>query len=443
MPDLYERRVSKKPPETGRSEVAKDRDRIVHSSAFRRLQGKSQIFGAHVSDFFRTRLTHSIECAQIGRAIARRITHEWETVVEDRDHLPDLVEAACLAHDLGHPPFGHNGERALRLRMEDRSHSLFEGNAQSFRLVTFLEPKTIGPVADDYDRWVGLDLTCTSLRAITKYPVVETDQMRNAEHPKFSVYRNSDELEYFDWLWDGTTLNAARTLATEIVDVADDIAYATHDFEDGVWSGMIPLYALFGEVDEEALEVLGVKVREKHPAATSNDVSEALFSLMVAAAWEADFDSEQLDWARRPFERTRQNVAYLKRLSAALIGVLIDSVVSDGRFISPSEALKLRMNVLTAMAWVWMIERSELATVQFGQRRLIEELFEAYFEDPLTLPRRQEVRGIEGALLPDKTWPQLARLICDHIAGMTDEYALAAHAAMFGGRPSFELRYAY
>lgn len=444
MSELYERFVGTAKREATRSEVAKDRDRVIHSSAFRRLQGKSQVFGVHTSDFFRTRLTHSIECAQIGRAIAKRVDTGWEEVVEERADFPDLVEVACLAHDLGHPPFGHNGEVALRQAMERRSHSLFEGNAQSFRIVTLIEPKSIGPVAPDIDRWVGLNLTRASLKAITKYPWVETSEMRNQPHPKFSVYRDEADEAYFEWLWDGDMAKASKTLATRIMDAADDITYATHDFEDGVWSGMIPTYKLFTDApDEAALGQIVEKLSERYDDINQDRAAEALQRLRDAAVWEARLAPEQLDWMRTPFERTRQNVAYLKRFTAALIGLLIDAVTPDGAFADPRADIRLQIDVLTAIAWIWMIERSDLATTQYGQRRLIDQLFEAYFEERLALPRREEVRDLEGELLPDGTWPQLARLICDHVAGMTDDYALAAHEAMFGGQAGIKLGYAY
>jgi dGTP triphosphohydrolase len=128
-------------PEENRSEVEKDRDRIVHSSAFRRLQGKSQVFGAEMTDYFRNRLTHSVECAQIGRAIAQRAdASDWQSAALSLEDFATSVEAACLAHDIGHPPFGHNGEEALSEALAQHLDGhLFEGNAHSFRIVTYVE----------------------------------------------------------------------------------------------------------------------------------------------------------------------------------------------------------------------------------------------------------------------------------------------------------------
>lgn len=203
---LYARYFEKNPPDPRgrRSPPTKDRDRLVHSSALRRLQGKSQIFGAGMTDFFRNRLTHSLECAQIGRAIAvRTAKSDSSEVVEHDAEFPDLVEAACLAHDLGHPPFGHNGELALRAKMIEHNDTLFEGNAQSFRIVSFVEPKDFGPTADG-DRWVGLNLCRSTLRAMMKYPWHETEEMRRRveddplRSEKFGCYAALEDREYFE-----------------------------------------------------------------------------------------------------------------------------------------------------------------------------------------------------------------------------------------------------
>jgi len=141
----------------------------------------------------------------VGRGIARRaVSSRWDEVVEDVADREDLVEAIRLAHDLGHPPFGHNGEAGLQTQMKIRGPSLFEGNAQSFRIVTLLEPKVFGQTTSEHDRWVGLNLSRTTLRSMCKYPVVETEHMRAEDHPKFGIYDEPDDHEYFDWLWDET-----------------------------------------------------------------------------------------------------------------------------------------------------------------------------------------------------------------------------------------------
>jgi predicted deoxyguanosinetriphosphate triphosphohydrolase len=210
---------------------------------------KSQIVGVDVGDFFRTRITHSLECAQIGRAIAEAVAEGGDVtgVVDDPRHLPDVVEAACLAHDLGHPPFGHNGEKALQGCMRVRNESLFEGNAQSFRVVTYVEAKHHGYTKHGRGtRPVGLNLTRATLRSLFKYPWPETKKMLEDEKAKFGVYDDPDDRAYFEWVWNGVPPKTS-VLSAQIMDTADDVAYAVHDLEDGVWGGMIPLYELLTE----------------------------------------------------------------------------------------------------------------------------------------------------------------------------------------------------
>ncbi len=453
MAALYDRFLirapSASPTAEDRSEVAKDRDRLIHSSGFRRLQGKSQIVGVEVGDFFRTRITHSLECAQIGRAIATAVAEkdDWHSVVEDPLHLPDLVEAACLAHDLGHPPFGHNGELALRAKMEKYAGSLFEGNPQSFRMVTFVESKFFGPTqtgAPDEDRWVGLDLTRTTLRALMKYPTVETAAMLSEQYPKFGAYRDRADVAYFTWVWHGD--QPAKTLAARIMDVADDIAYAVHDFEDGAWAGMIPLHDLL-HGNEHLTGLLEAKTLERD---RDDLFADGGFEPTLTALFEAD----QLEYLRLvPFDRTREARAALKNFTAMLIGELIAAVTAGGVFVEPAGDVARRIAVLKAMAWQWMIQRTDHETIQFGQRRLVERIFDGYWERPEMLPRREEWDAVDRSSKPQfalsyrraprRVWPEKARLICDHIAGMTDGYARDVYDQMYRGTQRRELRLTY
>jgi dGTPase len=413
-----------------RSDVAKDRDRIVHSSALRRLQRKSQIFGSQTSDFFRTRLTHTLECAQIGRAIALAAPNaDWGSVVEDPDDRADLVEAACLAHDLGHPPFGHNGEVALRDELHSRVGRLFEGNAQSFRVVTLLEPKTHGKPARGDDRWVGLNLTRTTLRAMTKYPWAENDDRVDAEHPKFSVYHDPLDEEVWEWVWDGAT--PARTLATSILDVADDIAYAAHDFEDGVWAGLIPLHDLLGR--EDALQPLAERLIKDGVFADEDAFQEAFFAMMGTIATS--------DWAKNPFDRSKHSRSYLKRFCAHQIEGFIRAVTDGDTFAPPTTATGQRLELLKTMARIWMIDRPDLRTKKFAQRQVIHDLFDGYLGDPGMLPSQEDLHEMTAAYLAAGDAPNVAhaRYVCDHIAGMTDLYAVGVHDEMYRGSQTLQL----
>jgi dGTPase len=434
--ELYERfseilDEARKGREPGRSPIAKDRDRVIHSGAFRRLQRKSQIVGVQSNDFFRTRLTHTLECAQIGRAIAGRAlnTEGLDTVVEEPSDLPDLIEVACLAHDLGHPPFGHNGEEALQRMMRKHAEGLFEGNAQSMRIVTRLEPKVFR------EKPLGLDLCATTLKAIVKYPCSEKRPQGTAEHPKFCFYVNDDDMAIAKWLY-GDLDTAERTLAAEMLEAADDIAYAAHDFEDGVWSGMIPLWELHQGIGD-ARERLARRLTERGDGEVNAD--QTLEDLLAPVKDDP--------WLMQPFSRARPHRSQLTNFCARLIGEFIEEVTPDGRFTKPlPDRVARRIAVLKAMAWEWMIEDPAQETVRFGQRRLVEDMFEGFWANPMMLPSsttdwlplKEESRANP---LDRVVWTEKARLICDHVAGMTDLYALHVHSEMFagGGAPNLRL----
>jgi dGTPase len=405
-----------------RSPVEVDRDRIVHSHAFRRLQRKTQIVGVHSIDFFRTRLTHTIETAQLGRAISKRL-HDgsWEQVVEAEAHLPDLVEAACLVHDLGHPPFGHTGEEALDELLRTRWGMRFEGNAQSFRIVTLLEPKKYQRLESPIGRPLGLDLTRATLRAMTKYPWTERRALAD-DVDKFGVYDNEDDLAYFAWIWDGSPEAATRTVAGNIMEAADDIAYAVHDIEDGTWARLIPIDQIV-QLEPWAVERIAALAARRYPGMFSNpavEVEEELRTLFGHL--------EKSSWARGPFDRSRRSEGGLKSFCSALTDDMLRRVTERGTLCwVDNEPLQRRIAVLKSIIWVWLIEPPELVTRRYGQRRIIRQLVDGFLDEPGMLPYQDEWRRVA-----DTDDQQRVRFVVDHVASMTDTYAALVHREMFG-----------
>ncbi|MEO6205906.1 MAG: deoxyguanosinetriphosphate triphosphohydrolase, partial [Mycobacteriales bacterium] len=268
-----QRWVDESPSLSGRGSYQRDRARVLHSSALRRLAGKTQVVEPDSANIPRTRLTHSLECAQIGRELGAALGCD-----------ADLVDAACLAHDLGHPPYGHNGEAALDLAAANCGG--FEGNAQSLRLLTRLEVKVPG---------AGLNLTRATLDAATKYPWPKREGTT-----KYGVY--DEDLPVFAWLRQGTP-DDLRSLETHVMDWADDVAYSVHDLEDGVVAGLVDLRELPGDASRVA------EVASRHYSPAGADEIAAVFTDLLAQPW----------WPQHYDGSTSSQIA-LRRATTALIG---------------------------------------------------------------------------------------------------------------------------
>jgi dGTPase len=225
--------------------------------------------------------------------------------------------------------------------------------------------------------------------------------------------------------------------------LADDIAYGVHDFEDGVWAGMVPLFELITAnprivalLESRVAELDAERMFAAEQLFSDGDCSRVLVEL---------FDSPDLDYLRQgPFDRTHEARSILKDMTAGVIGELIDAATEGGSFqpLTGDEARKL--GVLKAMAWQWMIDRTDIATIQFGQRRMIQRIFEGYWRQPAMLPRRDEWLKVKGeSAEEDGRWPEKVRLIRDHIAGMTDGYARDVYDQMYRGTQRRDLRLAY
>ena len=281
--EARERFVHEPNKRAGRTPFERDRARVVHSAALRRLSAKTQVMGAGTDDFVRNRLTHSLEVAQVARELGKALGCD-----------PDIVDSAALAHDLGHPPFGHNGEVALAEAAA--SCGGFEGNAQTLRILTRLESKTFG----DNGQSVGLNLTRATLAACVKYPWTLADAGDQA--PKFGAY--TDDLPIFDWLREGAPARR-RPIEAQVMDLADDIAYSVHDVEDGVFGGWFSLDAR--EID---LDAVWHVARDWYAAEATDDQLGAALDRLQALA----------EWPSGPYDGGRRARAGLKSLTSALIG---------------------------------------------------------------------------------------------------------------------------
>ncbi|MCW2783988.1 MAG: putative deoxyguanosinetriphosphate triphosphohydrolase [Marmoricola sp.] len=390
----------KRVPAPERTPFERDRARVVHSASLRRLAAKTQVLGPQSDDFVRNRLTHSLEVAQVARDLAYPLGCH-----------PDLAETAALAHDLGHPPFGHNGEEALDRLAADCGG--FEGNAQTLRILTRLEAKSF----DADGRSLGLNLTRATLDACTKYP------WRRGQGPggtrKFGVY--DDDLDVFTWLRAGAD-GRGQCLEAQVMDFADDVAYSVHDLEDGIVGGHIDL----GRLDSSA-ELSGVwdTVRDWYlPAAIDDDLAAALGRVRGVRGWPRGYDG------------TRAGLASLKNLTSDLIGIFCGSVHTatrerygadplvrhEGDLVVPTGTLH-EIVVLKGIAAHYVMRTEERRLLMERQRTLIEELFEALVASngtALDASLRQD--HAEAADDAGRT-----RVVIDQIASLTDASAVTWH----------------
>ena len=394
-----------------RSDFARDRARLLHSSALRRLAAKTQVLSPTTGlDFARNRLTHSLEVAQVGRELADSLGLD-----------PDVVDTACLAHDIGHPPFGHNGETAVNAWAADIGG--FEGNAQTLRLLTRLEPKVYG----DDGRAYGLNLTRASLDASCKYPWPASQGVGEASsgRTKFGFY--DEDHEAFAWLRAGAP-RRQRCIEAQVMDLSDDIAYSVHDFEDAVVAGFIDVAALGDRVGENDI------VTAMH-AWVGDDLSrdellEAFDRLRGMSLWMTEYDG------------SRQAQARLKNLTSQLIGRFARTATTATReayasgslvrfaasVVTPPEIIG-EIAVLKGIVAAFVMTQGDRQPVYEDQRRVLTELLDVLAD--------RGADALEPGFAAD--WRTAAddqgrlRAVVDQVASLTDQGALAWHKRLVVG----------
>ncbi|MFG3708799.1 deoxyguanosinetriphosphate triphosphohydrolase [Micromonospora sp. NPDC047670] len=396
------RRVGEPPKDTGygRSAYERDRARVLHSAAFRRLAAKTQVHTAGTDDFLRTRLTHSLEVAQIAREMGARLGCD-----------PDVVDTAGLAHDLGHPPFGHNGEDALDELAAGCGG--FEGNAQTLRVLTRLEAKVIAPDGTS----AGLNLTRASLDAVAKYP-----WPRRPDQRKFGVY--ADDLPVFAWLRAGGPGDDRRCLEAQVMDWADDVAYSVHDVEDGIHGGYVTLRPLLDDPDERG--ALCADVAATYSGESPADLDEVLRELLD--------DPELAPLAG--YDGSHRAQAALKATASVLTGRFVSTVVAATQqrygpgphrryaadLVVPRRT-RARCALLKGIALRYVMRRPGAEARYRRQREVLADLVHALADrapdglDPVFAPLWRAAPDDAARL----------RVVIDQVASLTDPAAVAWH----------------
>ena len=389
-----------------RTQFERDRARVVHAASTRRLAAKTQVVGPQADDFVRNRLTHSLEVAQVSRDLSRALNGP-------ASEQPDIAETAALAHDLGHPPFGHNGEDVLAELAEGICG--FEGNAQTLRILTRLEAKTF----DADGRSVGLNLTRATLDACTKYPW----RHRERSGPKFGVYE--DDLPVFSWLR-ASGVGQRQCVEAQIMDLSDDVAYSVHDVEDGIVAGKIDLAGL--DLDGVAETVADWYV----PGFDRARAEETIAGLREAGCWIADGAA---------YDASRRSQAMLKNLTSDVIGRFCGSVkeatyaAGGGPFarygadLVVPEQTRLEIALLKGIAAHYVMRTDERAAKMDHQRNVLSGLVEHLSE---TAPDDLDRQFADDWRAAEDDAARL-RVVIDQVASLTDVTALAWHQRLRGG----------
>jgi len=356
-----------------RTPFARDRDRIIHTSAFRRLKEKTQVFVAHEGDHYRTRLTHSLEVAQIARSLATALRLD-----------ADLAETIALAHDLGHPPFGHAGEDELERQMTPWGG--FDHNVQTFRVVTELERR--------YPDFVGLNLTWETLEGVIKHNGPVTEKLVRPSWQAVSDYDADYPLRLGTW----------ASAEAQVAALSDDIAYNNHDVDDGVEAGVFGLWEL---LDVPLIGPILAQVRQDYPSLDDRLIRLEAVRRMIGAM----VDDVLTETARRAAATGVATAEEVRVLDNALVAFSHDMI---------EQLSRLRAFLYERMYRHWRVNRTRSQA-----RRLLADMFTLFMAEPDVLPSEWygRLQNLEQA--------GRARVVCDYIAGMTDRYAIEEHRRLF------------
>jgi dGTPase len=356
-----------------RTPFARDRDRIIHTSAFRRLKEKTQVFVAHEGDNFRTRLTHSLEVAQVARSLATALGLD-----------ADLAETIALGHDLGHPPFGHAGEDELEIQM--KPYGGFDHNVQTFRVVTELEHR--------YPDFLGLNLTWETLEGIIKHNGPVTNKLGKPSWKAISKYDDEYKLGLDTW----------ASAEAQVAALADDIAYNNHDVDDGVTAGLFTLDDL---MDVPLIGPILAAVKSERP-----DLDPRLTHLeAVRRMIGAMVDDVMGETLQRAAATGVQSADDVRALDHALVAFSPDMA---------EDLARLRAFLYERMYRHWRVNRTRSQA-----RRILGEMFALFLKEPEVLPT------IWFAKSQNRDEAGRARVVCDYIAGMTDRFAIEEHRKLF------------
>jgi dGTPase len=429
-----ERRHTPEHDERQRTPFQRDRDSILYTTAFRRLAGVTQVVSPGEGHVYHNRLTHTLEVAQIGQRLAEYlVANQSELAAQHGGIDPSVVEAAALAHDLGHPPFGHVAEKELnRLLLEHKEIGGYEGNAQSFRIITKLAVRRATP---------GLNLTRATLNATLKYPwPQEADENGKQRRRKWGVYAGeSDDFQFARSYAPGES----PCLEAQLMDWADDIAYSIHDTEDFYRAGLIPLGYL--SQDPQAVDRFLERAftrwdqDEFEPSYPREDLANTFHKLCATLPFAG------------PHQPTRAQRAQLRGLTSDFIGRyitntrLLEKPAEDGSLLKVEDEFKMQVTMLKELTWQFVIKQPSLASVQHGQRQALRTLFNVFADCVLKdkhgpwaiLPARSRddmecLYQRFGPQIPDA---ERVRVAADAVAMMTDQQAILMYHRLIGASP--------